>query len=80
MASRKFSDLVLHLCLTPGFPSQGLHGEDCVALGALLTHFHRLVVIHRCADKPIAVGYRHQGAEVYSGDLFVKEKANHVAV
>lgn len=75
-----FSDLVLHLCLTPGFPSERLHGEDCVALGTLLTHFHRLAVIHCCADIPIVVGYRHQGAEVYPSYLFVKEKANHVAV
>lgn len=70
----------LHLSLTRGRLLQRQDGEDSVPLGALQTHFHRLVVLHCRADVPVAVGDRHQGAEVGPSDVLFEEKANQFAV
>lgn len=70
----------LHLSLTRGRLLQRQEGEDGVTLGALQTHFHRLVVLHCRADVPVAVGDRYQGAEVGPSDVLVEEKANQFAV
>lgn len=70
----------LHLSLTRGRLLQRQEGEDSVSLGALQTHFHRLVLLHGRADVPVAVGDRHQGAEVDPSDVLVEEKANQFAV
>lgn len=51
-----------------------------MTLGALQTHLHRLVFLHRRADVPVAVGDRYQGAEVDPSDVLVEEKANQFAV
>lgn len=68
------------MTLTSGFLFLGLDGEGAVALGALQAHFHRLVVLHCCADVPIVVGDRNQGADVQPSDMFVEEESHHVAV
>lgn len=70
----------LHLSLTPGVFLQRLDGEACEAFGTFQTHFHWLVVLHRCADVVVAVGDWHQGADIYSSVMFVEEKSDHVAV
>lgn len=54
--------------------------EGSVASGVLQAHLHRLVVIFCCADVPVAVGDRHEGADVQPGVVFVEEETHHVAV
>lgn len=58
---------------------QGLDGEVSVALCALQAHFYRSVVLHCCADVPVAEGDRNKGADVHSSDMLVEEKSHHVA-
>lgn len=57
-----------------------LDDEGSVALGGFLAHCQRLVVLHCCADVPVVVRDRDQGAVVHPSDVLVEQKSHHVAV
>lgn len=53
--------------------------EASVAWGGLLTHFHHLVVVLRCADVPVGAADRHESADAEPSVAFIEEKSHHVA-
>lgn len=59
---------------------QGPDDEGPVALCILLAQLQRSVVLHSCADVPVAVEYGNQCAEVEPGEVLVEEKSFHVTV
>lgn len=68
------------LAFTRGALVQPLEDQGPVARRALLAQLHRTVVLQGRADVIVAVAHRHQGADVHSSDVFVKEKSPHVTV
>lgn len=68
------------LAFTGGVLLGPIEEEGPVARRALLAQLHRPVVLHSRADVVVAVAHRHQGANVHSSDVFVKEKSLHVTV
>lgn len=70
----------LQLTFTAGVLAHSIEDEGVVARCAVSAQLHRSVVLQGRADVEIAVGHRHQGADVDSSDSFVKEKSPHVTV
>lgn len=68
------------MTLTRGVLVQSLEEEALVARRAFLAQLHRPVVLPGRADVVVAVAHRHQGADVHSSDVFVKEKLPHFTV
>lgn len=68
------------MTLARGVLVQPLEEEVAVARRALLAQRHWPVVLQGGADVVVAVAHRHQGADVHSCDVFVKEESLQVTV